>query len=264
MRHLMLSPCRKMKNTAGVFFLFIALVMDYTCAQFSKRFEFEAENGTSNGRTRNNVVYLESNEHVENTFRIHSSCSVSVSNVFYYSDGSSSGSVAVTLDGKTVGSFVIELPEADDSPANLWNIQYRSRAVGTKQLPPGSHYLTLTVNYIGCRGVEIDKTILSFICDQDPSEEGGTPQTDEAGGTPQTDSVSTPESGWSDAQIIAISLSVPGAIAAICTIIGAVCGYKKYQKRNASANNNANKASGRIVNCCACVTGKVTATTKAN
>lgn len=219
-------------NTAGVFLLSIGLVIDPTCAQFSMRYDYEAEDGTSNGRTRNNVVYLEVNDHVENTILIHSICSVSVANVFYYSDGDSSSCVALTLDGMSVGSFVIQPLDVDDSPANLWKIHRHSRAVGTsKQLLPGSHFLTLTVNYTaGCRGVEIDKTTVSFICDQDPNDAGGTPQTDDAGGTPQTDSISTPGSGLSVVQIVSISLSVPGTIASIGTIISFVFCCKKCRK----------------------------------
>ena len=248
-----------MKNVAGVFVLSIGLVMDYACAQqFSMRYDFEAEEGRSTGRRQNNVVYLELDEHVTSKFRINSSCSVSVANVFYYSGGSSSGSVVVKLDEMIVDSFVIQPPEVDDSPANLWKIRYQSGRVGTSMLPPGSHSLTLTAKYIGCRGVEIDKTTLSFICEEDPNEEGGTPQTDDAGGTPQTDdaggtphtdSISTLESGPYVHQIVTISLSIPATIVAIGSIIGGVLGcIKCMKKKNSSSHIEDNKPSteGRI------------------
>ena len=120
-----------MKNTVGVFVVVsIGLIMDYACA-FSMNYDYEAEEGTYSGRARNNVVYLEENEHARNTFRIHSSCSVSVANVLYYNDGSSLSSVAVMLDRVAVGTFDTEYPEVDDSPANLWKIQHHSGTVGT-------------------------------------------------------------------------------------------------------------------------------------
>lgn len=226
-------------NTAGVFVLSIGLVIDYTCAQSSMRYDIEAEEGTSNGRTRNDVVYLEVNDHVKNTFLVHSSCSASVANLFYYSDGGSSGSVVITLDEMTVDSFAIERSDVNDSPANLWKIQHQSRAVVTSnQLLPGSHSLILKMNYTSCRGIEIDKTTLSFFCEHDPNDAGGasqtenaggTPQTDDAGGTPQSDSVS-PQMGLSVGQIISISLSVPGAIVALATIISCVFGCNSYCK----------------------------------
>ena len=191
--------------------LTVGILTDYA-ASISMKVDYEAEDGTYTGlpRTRQDgkkTVYLGENDYVTISFRIHSNCSIAVDDVIYFNDGGRD-KVNVTLADNEVGSFMTQVPSGvGHPPGELWNILRNSRAVGSYvQLDPVIHLVTAVVNQTGCRGVEIDKITLQFLCDEDPREEGGTPQ----------------QSGLSAGEIIAIVstvLGVPGAIAATITII---------------------------------------------
>ena len=196
----------------------VGLLTDYATPSGMK-VDFEAEDGTYTGllRTRpdgKKTVYLDVDDHVTNTFRIHSNCSVTVADVVYFNDGGSD-KVNVMFGEKKVGFFMTEFPEVEHPPGSLWNILRNSREVGTNvPLKSAFHFVTVLVNQTDCRGVEIDKITLQLVCSEEPRVEGGTPQQEARSGLTIESIVG----------IVAAALALPSSIAAVITIFA--CCFK--------------------------------------
>ena len=168
--------------------LCLALLLTLTRC-FSRDFEFEAELATTiSGPTGRSMprsaasgkltLWLHRRSLIQLTFRTQANCVVNASNVAYSNDGQRDR-IKITLNGTVIGSFTTV---ARSGNGHLWNRIRNSGPIGTSvTLSPGYHKLWLEVVMADFYGVEIDKTTLTFNCEEDPELSRATP-TSRSGG----------------------------------------------------------------------------------
>ena len=130
----------------------------------------EAESGTTNGvkiprsEASNKItVRLQESEYVFWAITAHSSCLVQVLDVVYTNDGGSD-EISVYVNDQQLGSFTTK---SQSDNGHIWNRPESSGSLDdVKQLSVGVNHIRVVATVVDEFGVEIDKAVFGFECDQ--------------------------------------------------------------------------------------------------